>query len=94
METTNAAAPQFTFHFFRFTDNNGTRTTQRLRNHGEADGMRGLVDGHQKDIELATQRVHDWATSKGISVNAHEPYPSTKYPGKVWLEFRLGGLTL
>ncbi len=88
------ATPTFTFDFYRFVGTNGNRATEIVPDYTQADGMRGLVDRNPQHIQLATQRVHDWAQSKGLTLNAQEPFPSEKYPGKVWLEFRFGGLTL
>jgi hypothetical protein len=85
-------APKFTFTFYRFTGTEGHRTTEITRDFDQADGMRGLIE--RSYIQAATTRVTDWASSKGISVSSQEPYPSEKYPGKIWLEFRFGGLTL
>ena len=88
------SAPQFTFNFYKFTGTNGDRHTELVRDHSQADGMRGLVERNQKHIELATERAVQWGETKGLTLNPQEPYPSEKYPGKVWLEFRFGGLTL
>ena len=85
---------KFTFNFYKFTGGEGHRTTEIVREYSTADGMRGLVDRNPSHIQEATQRVNEWAASKGLTVNAQEPYPSEKYPGKVWLEFRFNGLTL
>ena len=87
-------AQKFTFTFYRFTGTEGARTTETVREFASADGMRGLVDRNPKSVELANQRVIEWANSKGITVTAQEPFPSEKHPGKVWLEYKLGGLTL
>ena len=87
-------ASKFNFTFFRFTGTEGNRTTEVVRDFTQADGMRALVDRTPKLVDLALQRVNDWAASKSLSVNVQEPFPSEKHPGKVWLEVRFGGLTL
>jgi hypothetical protein len=87
-------SPKFSFNFYRFTGTQGNRSTEIVGDYTHADGMRGLVDGRSNIIELAKQRVTDWGTSKGIMVNPLEPFPSQKYPGKVWLEFRFSGLII
>ena len=86
-------ASKFTFTFFRFIGN-GVRTTEIVRDFTLADGMRSLVERTPETVQLATQRVHEWATSKSMTLSAQDPFPSEKYPGKCWLEFRFGGLTL
>jgi hypothetical protein len=86
--------PKFSFTFFRFTGSEGSRTTEIVRDFNQADGMRSLIDRSQKHIELAVQRVNEWATSKSLSICIQEPFPSEKHPGRVWLEVRFGGLTL
>jgi len=85
---------KFTFHFYRFTGTDTNRTTEIVRDYSKADGMRGLVNRSAEEVEVATERVIDWAVTKGIALNRQEPFTSEKYPGKVWLEFRFGGLTL
>jgi hypothetical protein len=84
----------FTFNFYRFIGTAGHRTTEIVRDFKLADGMRGLVDRTPDQIQTATQKVSDWASSNGLSVTTQEPYPSAKYTGKVWLEFRFGGISL
>ena len=84
----------FTFTFFRFTGDTGSRRTELVRDYNLADGMRGMVDRKPDQIHEANQKVLDWASGKGITVHTQEPYPSEKYPGKVWLEYRFGGLSL
>lgn len=86
--------PQFSFQYFRFTGPEDGRRTERVREVNQADGMRGLVDRNPKLIEVAHQRVLEWASDQGIAVTTHEPFPSEKHPGKVWLEYRFGGLAL
>lgn len=93
METTDAA-PKFAFNFFRFVGEKGNRHTELVRNHNDADGLRGLVDQNNTVLAIAKQRVNEWASAKGISVSMCKPFPSPKYPGKVWLEFRFGTLLL
>ena len=88
------STPKFTFNFYRFVGSENNRYTESVRDYTQADGMRGIVERTPQQIQLATQKVNEWATSKAISLNAQEPFPSEKYPGKVWLEFRFGGLTL
>ncbi len=87
-------APKFSFTFYRFTGEGAAKPTEIVRDYNQADGMRGLVDRNPQQVQLATQRVNEWAESKGLTVSAQEPFPSEKYPGKVWLEFRCGGLSL
>ena len=88
------STPKFTFHFYRFVGMEGNRSTEFVRDCTQADGMRGLVERNQEHISLATERAKEWAASKSLTLNPQEPFPSEKYPGKVWLEFRFGGLTL
>lgn len=83
---------KFTFTFYRFTGQKGNRSTELTRDYNQADGMRSLIEAKPEQVQLAQQRVNAWVDSKGITVIAQEPYPSTKYPGKVWLEYRFGGL--
>lgn len=83
---------QYSFTFYRFVTADGRTTTKVVRDLSDADGMRGLITKNQ--LQDATQRVNGWASSNGVSPSAQPLYPSTKYPGKLWLEFRFGGLTL
>jgi hypothetical protein len=94
MVPTQTPAPQFNFTFYHFVGEDGNRTTQVVRDAAIADGMRGLVNYDPQTIQLATQRVNAWAASKGMTVTVREPYPSTKHPGKVWMEYRFGGISL
>jgi len=87
-------ANTYTFNFYRFIGVEGNRTTEIVRDYSQADGMRGIVERSEQQIQSATQRVIEWATEKGLGVTLREPFPSQKYPGKVWLEFRFTGLTL
>ena len=84
----------FTFNFYRFVGTVGHRSTELVRDHSIADGMRGLVEKSPEQIQLASTRVNEWAKQHGITINTKKPYPSDKYPGRVWLEFRFAGLTL
>ena len=86
-------AQKFTFSFYRFVGN-GIRSTEIVRDYTAADGMRSLVDRKPEIVQLANQRAFEWAESKGLTMTAQEPFPSEKYPGKCWIEFRFGGLTL
>lgn len=90
----NPSGSRFTFSFYRFTGEKGKRTTETVRDYSSADGMKGLIDHQTEAIEEATQRVLDWARSRHLSVTPRQPFPSAKYPAKVWLEFRFAGLTL
>ncbi|MBI5020555.1 MAG: hypothetical protein HZB59_03890 [Ignavibacteriales bacterium] len=85
---------KFKFNFYRFTGTQDNRTTEITRDISTADGMRGLVDMKADQIKLATQRATDWASSNHLTINPKPPFPSTKYPGKAWLEFRFTGLAL
>ena len=87
-------AKSFVFRFYRFIGPVGQRTTELIRDYAQADGMRGLVDHNQKAVDEAVNKLVAWAASKGVSLKILDPFPSTKYPGKVWLEARLTGLTL
>lgn len=82
------------FRFYRFIGPPGQRTTEVIRDYTIADGMRALVDQRKQAIDDATSRAVNWATSKGLSLKVKEPFPSSKHPGKVWLEARISGLTL
>lgn len=84
----------FRFSFYRFIGPKGNRTTELVRDLSLADGMRGLVEGNKHTIETCKQKVSDWASRNGLTVRFNDPYPSSRYPGKVWIEFRFGGLTL
>jgi hypothetical protein len=88
----DATQPQYTFTFYRFVTSDGRTTTKVVRDLSDADGMRGLITKNQ--LQEATQRVNGWASSKGISTFPQPLYPSAKYPGRMWLDFRFGGLTL
>lgn len=85
---------KFTFNFYRFIGEASKRTTELVRDPSQADGLRGLVDQNPNQVQLASERVFAWAATKGIALYSREPFPSTKYPGKVWLEFRFSGLAL
>ena len=87
-------APLFTFNLYRFVGPTGQRKTELVKDLHLADGMKGLVEGRKDVISLCEERVYEWADSKGLSVTAREPFPSKAYPGKVWLEFRFGVVTL
>ena len=87
-------AIRFKFNFYRFIGTQDNRTTEITRDISTAHGMRGLVDMKADQIKLATQRAIDWATAKGLILNPKPPFPSTKYPGKAWLEFRFTGLAI
>ena len=91
METSQS---KFTFSFYRFVGSQGNRTTEPVKDMAAADGMRTLVEQNNEVINVCRERVETWATSKGISLKANEPYPSSKHTGKVWLEYRFGGLSL
>ena len=86
------AAQKFNFIFFRFIGPKDNRTTELVRDYNQADGMRSLVD--PGTVPIAHERVHSWASGKGIIANAKLPYPSVKHPGKVWIEYSFSGLTL
>ena len=88
MDTTS----QYIFIFYRFVTLDGRTTTKVVRDLSDADGMRGLITKNQ--LQEATQRVNGWTSSKGITSSPQPLFPSTKYPGKLWLDFRFGGLTL
>ena len=88
------ADAKFTFTFYRFVGPEKHRTTEVVRDFNQADGMRGLVDRNPDLIAIAAKRAVEWADSRNITLSAQEPFPSEKHPGKVWLEFRFGGLTL
>ena len=85
---------QFIFTLYRFVALNGKYVTEVVRNLAFADGMRTLVDMTEPAIHVCMQRVMEWARAQGISIRALDPYPSKKYPGKAWLEFRIGGLVI
>ncbi len=90
----SSTALKFVFTFFRFVGDATTRSTEIVRDYNHADGMRGLIDRNPESINLANERVNQWAEKKGLNLTAQEPFPSDKYPGKVWLEYRFGGLAL
>ena len=84
--------PTFTFNFFRFDRSSGTTTTIPVRDASYADGMKTLIDTQY--ATLVKERVAGWAVKNNINLSEKPPYPSIKYPGKVWIEYRFGGLTL
>lgn len=86
--------PTFRFSLYRFVGPKGHRTTEIVKDLTLAHGMRTVVEGDENIIELCKRKVLEWANSKGIYVIPRDPYPSAKYPGKVWLEFRFGSFTL
>lgn len=83
----------FQFSFYRLITLQGKRSTELVRDFNTTDGTRGLVDQHEQATQTCRERVEKWAVSKAITVKANVPYPS-KHPGKVWLEYRFGGITL
>ena len=91
---TQTANKLFSFTFYRFERNGRSITTTIVRNFDDADGLRGIVNSDDKEISTATEKVRKWAESQGLAVSYKEPYPSEKHPGKVWLDFQFGGLTL
>jgi hypothetical protein len=94
MEVIMSPMPGFFFRFYRFVGPREARTTELVRSHSEADGMRTLIDQSEATVKACIQRVSSWATANGVAVAPADPFPSSKHPGKVWLEFRFGGLTL
>ena len=87
----SAAQVSFDFDFYRFTGK-GERPTMVTTPH-QAHFMRSRysIEGHL--LEAATGRVMAWSRERGIPVNVKAPYPSNR-PGKYWLEFRFGGVSL
>jgi len=93
MKSTNEQ--KFNFFFYRFNRDSGQLTTELVRNYSEADGMKSLIDLGSNQVSEAITRAVSWAETHGISLrHTGKPYPSTKHPGKAWLDFRFGGLTL
>ena len=86
--------PLFQFRLYRFTGPREARTTELVREVALADGMRTVINNDKTTIQACCERVREWAASKGLNVTAQEPFPSVKYQGKVWLEFRFGGMIL
>ena len=84
----------FTFTLFRFIGPKGSRTMEIVRDFSVADGMRALVENSERSITTCRSRVQAWADTHGLAVIPLEPYPSARYPGKAWLEFRFGSLML
>jgi len=84
--------PKFSFTLFRFTGPKGQRSTETVRDLSIVHGMRAMVD--HESITSCRQRVTDWAEAKDIGLTAIDPFPSNRYPGKYWLEFRFTGLVL
>ena len=64
----------FTFTFYRFERNGRNITTAIVRSQDEADGLRGLVTKNDSEISAATERVHNWAEAKGLSISSKEPH--------------------
>ena len=93
MEATPVVTPEvtFDFDFYRFTGK-GERPTLVPTPH-QAHFMRSRYSVDQQLVDAAMGRVMKWSHERGIAVNAKAPYPSNR-PGKVWLEFRFGGLSL
>jgi hypothetical protein len=82
------------FTLYRFVGDKGKRTTQIVRDPFIADGMRTLLPGDKDTLTQVNQKVHQWASDHGFTILPHDPYPSTKHPGMVWLEYRFCGLVL
>ena len=81
----------FDFDFYRF-NGRGVRPSL-VAAVDQASFMRSRYSIEGALVELASDRAHQWAKDHGFSLNTRKPYPSSQ-PGKYWLEFRFGGLTL
>ncbi len=84
--------PKFNFNFYRFERAAGAVTTVPVRDASHADGMKTLIDTQHSTI--VKERVAQWAVKNNINLSEKSPFPSSKYPGKVWIEYRFGGITL
>ncbi len=92
--TTSAPNKSFNFKFYRFTSMNDRRTTELVKDYSIADGMKGLIDNTPQQLLTALAKVQDWAMQHGLGFSYADPYPSTKYPGKAWLDIHFSGLIL
>jgi len=81
----------FDFDFYRF-NGKGIRPSL-VPSPDQANFMRSRYSIPESALELAIQRVQQWARTRRIGVVPKKPYPSSAQ-GKYWLEFRFGGLTL
>ena len=75
----------FTYNFYRFVGTAGNRSTELVRDHRIADGVRSLVDQTDAEIKLATEKVISWGKSNGITLCLKSPHPSMKYPSNHYL---------
>ena len=89
--TRTAAAPTFDFDYYRF-NGKGNRPV-RVSSPEQADFMRSRYSIEESLVNTVCERVAAWGSRRGIGVIPKSPFPSNQ-DGKVWLEFRFGGLTL
>ena len=82
------------FNYYKFAEINNRKTTQVVREFSIADGMKALIDNTPQHFHTAINKVKDWASQKGIGFSYSDPYPSTKYPGKAWIDVHFNRLTL
>ena len=82
---------QFDFNYYRFNGAGNRPTT--VPSVEQANFMRSRYSVEEPLVDVATQRVSQWAEERGIRLSPRKPYPSNK-DGRYWLEFHFGGLTL
>ena len=87
-------AKSFSFKFYRFISKEDRKTTEIVKDCNLADGMKGLIDNTPQQLLSALTKVQDWAAKQGLGFSYADPYPSSKYPGKAWLDIRFNGLIL
>ena len=89
MSTT--ASTSFVFDYFRY-NGKGNRPSL-VPTVDQANFIRSRFSIEENKLDLAAQRVSDWATRNGIGTIPKKPYPSSQ-AGRYWMEFQVGGLTL
>ena len=81
----------FDFNYYRF-NGRGNRPSM-VPSVDQANFMRSRYSVDEGLVDMATERVKQWAQEHGIRLYVRNPYPS-KVEGRYWLEFHFGGLTL
>ena len=81
----------FDFNYYRFNGKGNRPMT--VPSVEQANFMRSRYSVEEGLVNLATQRVKQWAEEHDIRLYPRNPYPS-KQQGRYWLEFHFGGLTL
>ncbi len=81
----------FDFDFYKFNGRGNAPTL--VPSVQDANFMRSRSSVDESLIDVAIGRVLAWASDNGLCVAPRKPFPSSR-PGKYWIEFRFGGLTL